>query len=86
MEIQLQDSDRLRLHADFKQQNFVNISKFGYDAMAIDLHSQFHYIEIRKKGCQVRVFTFKKKSDKKQCDFGAWADAEVILAINEINN
>ena len=85
MEINLQDSDRLRLHADFKQENFVNISKFGYEAMAIDLHTAFQYIEVRCKDCQVRVFSFKKKSHKKECDFGWWADAEVILAINEVN-
>ena len=85
MEINLQDSDRLRLHADFKQENFVNISKFGYEAMAIDLHTAFQYIEVRRKDCQVRVFSFKKKSHKKECDFGWWADAEVILAINEVN-
>tara|TARA_R110000803_G_scaffold95395_5_gene163382 strand:+ start:909 stop:1175 length:267 start_codon:yes stop_codon:yes gene_type:complete len=85
MEINLQDSDRLRLHADFKKENFVNISKFGYDAMAIDLHTAFQYIEVRRKDGQVRMFSFKKKSDKKECDFGWWENAEVILAINEVN-
>ena len=50
--------------------------------MAIDLFASFQYIEIRKKDEQVRVFTFKRKSDKKDCDFKWWGDAEVILAIN----
>ena len=53
--------------------------------MAIDLHTAFQYIEVRRKDCQVRVFSFKKKSHKKECDFGWWSDAEVILAINEVN-
>ena len=83
MEIHLQVNDRFRIYGDYAQDNFVAISQFGYEAMAIDLHTAFQYIEIRRKDCQVRVFTFKKKSHKKECDFGWWEDAEVILAINE---
>jgi hypothetical protein len=83
MNINLQGDDKFRINADHAEDNFINVSKFGYEAMAIDLHTAFQYIEIRRKDCQVRVFSFKKKSHKKECDFGWWNDAEVILAINE---
>lgn len=83
MEIKLQVNDRFRIYGDYAQDNFVDISRLFYDAMAIDLHTASQYIEIRCKESQVRVFTFKKKSHKKECDLGWWEDAEVILAINE---
>ena len=85
MNINLQDSDKFRINADYAQDNFINVSAFGYEAMAIDLYTAFQYIEVRRKDCQVRMFSFKKKAHKKECDFGWWADAEVILAINEVN-
>ena len=83
MHINLQGNDRFRINADHEEDNFTTISQFGYEAMAIDLHVAFQYIEIRRKQDQVRLFSFKKKSHKKECDFGWWEDAEVILAINE---
>jgi len=83
MDIKLRGEDKISISADHKESNFIRVSAFGYDALAVDLHMSFQYIEVRKKLCQVRVFSFKKKSDKKDCDFGWWKDAEVILAINE---
>ena len=61
MEIKLQTDDKFRIVADHKENNFIRVSQFGYEAMAIDLHVAFQYIEIRKKQDQVRVFSFKKK-------------------------
>lgn len=83
MRIKLNNGDRFRVVADHKENNFIDVGVVGYESLAIDLFASFHYIEVRKKDQQVRVFTFPKKSYKKECDFGWWADAEVILAINE---
>lgn len=83
MEIKLQIDDNFRVIADYKGHNFINIAKVGYEAMAVDLHAQFQYIEIRRKNERIRVFSFMKKSHKKECDFGWWEDAEVIFSLNE---
>ena len=83
MDLRIRQDDNLRIYADHKQQNFIDVHQVGYEGMAIDLFTSFQYIEIRKKNTQLRVFTFTKKSMKKECDFGWWDDAEVVFSINE---
>lgn len=84
MDLKIQNKDRLRIHCDYKENNFIDIEQVGYESMCIDMFPRFHYIEIRRKEHMVRTFVFPKKSYKKECDFGWWEDAEVILAINEV--
>lgn len=86
MNIKIRKDDNLRISSDHKERNFVDVYQVGYESMAIDFFTHFQYIEIRKKNDHIRVFTFTKKSMKKECDFGWWEDAEVILAVNEVNN
>ncbi len=83
MNIKLYKDDTLRITGDHEGNNFIDIGAVGYESLAIDLCTIFYYIEVRRKGEKVRIFTFLKKSHKKSCDFGWWEDAEVILAINE---
>ena len=83
MNIKLRESDRFRLSVDHDNDNFIDINHVGYEALAVDFYLHFQYIEIRRKKDQIRVFSFKKKSHKKECDFGWWKDADVIMAINE---
>ena len=83
MDIKLSQDDTFRIYADNKGNNFIDVLQFGYDAMAVDMFTNFQYIEIRKKHDIIRVFSFKKKSHKKECDFGWWEDAEVVFSINE---
>jgi hypothetical protein len=59
------------------------VNSVGYESMAIDLFGSFSYIEIRQKENKIRVFSFQKKSYKKECDFGWWEDAEVVYAMNK---
>jgi hypothetical protein len=86
MNILLYKEDNLRISGDFENKNFINVCSVGYNSLAIDLFPTFHYIEIRKKGNQVRVFTFIKKSHKKEYDFEWWEDAEVVYALNDTTN
>ena len=83
MRIKLDNKDKIRIVGDNKELNFIDTQVVGYESLAIDLYTSFYYIEIRKKESQIRVFTFPKKSYKKECDFGWWEDAEVIYALNE---
>ena len=83
MEIKLNQSDRFRVVCDHEKDNFIDIGQIGFEAMYVDLYTRFQYIEIRKKECVMRVFLFKKKSHKKECDFGWWADADVVYSINQ---
>ena len=84
MEIKLQTDDRFRVDvSEGSFDNFINIQKAGYAGLAIDLFTGFQYVEIRKKEGILRVFTFPKKSMKKEYDFGFWVDAEVVYSINE---
>ena len=83
METRIRKDDRLRIVGDFKGNNFIDIRQVGYESIAVDLHASFNYIEIRRKEQQIRVFTFPKKSLKKECDFGWWEDAEVVYSVNE---
>ena len=84
MDLRIRKDDNLRIHSDYEQQNFIDINQVGYESMAIDLFTHFQYIEIRKKKDMLRVFTFTKKSMKKECDFGWWDDAEVVFSVNEV--
>ena len=84
MNLKLYHGYKLRIVGDFEDQNFIDIEGVGYESLAIGLFKSFHYIEIREKESMIRVFTFPKKSLKKECDFGWWADAEVVFSRNEI--
>jgi hypothetical protein len=83
MNVKLQHKDRFRVYADHEEQNFIDVNQEEYESMSIDGYTAFHYIEIRKKEGRIRVYFFKKKSYKKECDFGWWTDAEVVFALNE---
>ena len=83
MQIKLQPDDTFRVVTGYKETNFIDIRSTGFETIAVDLFSLFQYIEIRKLKYNLRVFLFKKKADKKECDFGEWEDAEVVFAQNE---
>ena len=83
MDIKLQREDSFRITADHRGNNFIDVAQVGYESMAVDLFAHFVYIEIRKKEDRLRVFTFAKKSLKKECDFGWWGNADVVFALNE---
>jgi len=84
MEVKLNQDDSLRINGDYSNMsNFIDVSKAGYSGIALTLFTGFQYIEIRKMGDQVKVFTFPKKSHKKEYDFGSWHGAEVVYSINE---
>jgi len=83
MNIRFYKDDTLRITGDHKGNNFIDIDAVGYESLAITLQTIFYYIEVRRKKGEIRIFTFPKKSYKKDCDFGYWEDAKVVLAINE---
>ena len=84
MEIKLQAEDRFRVNGGYSDlSNFIDIAKAGYSGISVNLFTGFQYIEIRKKDDQLKIFTFPKKSHKKEYDFGHWKDAEVIFSVNE---
>ena len=85
MDIKLNQDDRLRVDGGYSDMsNFIDISKAGFSGLCTTLFSGFQYIEIRKKGDQLRIYTFPKKSHKKEYDFGEiWVDAEVVFSLND---
>lgn len=84
MEIKLQNEDRFRINGDYgKLSNFIDISKAGFSGICTTLFTGFQYVEIRKKGDQLRIYTFPKKSHKKEYDFEHWEDSEVVFSLNE---
>ena len=84
MDIKLNLDDRFRINTDSSNfDNFVDVGKEGFSGIGLTLFTAFQYIEVRKKGDQVKVFTFPKKSHKKEHDFGFWEDAEVVYSLNE---
>jgi hypothetical protein len=83
MNIKLQNKDRFRVYADYEERNFIDVDQENYESMSINGFTSCHYVEIRKKEGQLKIYFFKKKSYKKECDFGWWSDAEVVYAINE---
>ena len=83
MRIQLYGNDDLRIDGSSDKSHFVDIDRVGYDGIGLTLFTMYQYIEIRKKDDKIKVFNFKRKSDKRDCDFGWWEDAEVIYSINE---
>lgn len=85
MEVKLNQDDSLRINSEYgKCSNFIDLKRAGFSGLSATLFTGFQYIEIRKKGDQIKIFTFPKKSHKKEYDFGEiWKDAEVIYSINE---
>lgn len=86
MNIKLDYEDSFRIYGDSEKNNFIDISQENFEGIGIGLFPYFHYIEIRKhKNGNLKMFCFKKKSHKKDCDFGSYQDAEVIFSLNETN-
>lgn len=84
MEVKLQSKDTFRVNGDYSNCcNFIDISKEGFSGIGMCLFTSFQYIEIRKKKDMIKVFTFPKKSHKKEHDFGYWEDAEIVFTLNE---
>jgi len=84
MELKINQGDRVRVDGGYgKADNFIDISKAGFSGLCTTLFTGFQYIEIRKKGDQLRVYTFPKKSHKEEYDFEHWKDAEVVFSLNE---
>jgi hypothetical protein len=83
MNIKLNSKDRFRVYADYEENNFIDIAQEEYESMSVNAFTSFQYIEIRKKEGQLRIYFFKKKSHKKECQFGWWEDAEVVFALND---
>lgn len=84
MDIKLNQNERLRVDSGCSDtSNFIDVSKAGYSGLCTTLFSGFQYIEIRKKSGLLRVYTFPKKSHKKEHDFKGWEDAEVVFSQNE---
>ncbi len=86
MEIKLNRDDRVRVDGScYSLNNFADIDNLDDLGLGVTFFSSFCYIEVRrrKKDNLIKVFTFPKKSLKKEFDFGVWSDAEVILSIND---
>ena len=84
MEIKLQSEDGFRVDGGYANlSNFIDIAKAGYSGISVNLFTGFQYVEIRKKDDQLKIFTFPKKSHKKEYDFANWDDAEVVFSMNE---
>jgi len=86
MDLRLYHNSRIRIQTE-QSKNFIDINGIQDECgIAIDAYPFLHYIEIRKKNGYVRTFYFKNKGIKKHIDLGYWEDAEVIFALNEVNN
>ena len=84
MEIKLNHEDRFRVDGGYDgMSNFIDISKAGFSGICTTLFTGFQYIEVRKKDGLLKIYTFPKKSHKKEYDFGTWTDAEVVFSLNE---
>lgn len=84
MEIVLQGEERFRIDGGYGDlSNFIDVSKVDFAGIGVDIYSGFQYIELRKKQDRLKLFTFPKKSIKKEYDFGWWSDAEIVYSLNE---
>ena len=84
VDIKINADDRIRIDGSYSGlNNFIDVAKADYAGIELTLFAGFQYIEIRKKGDLVKVFTFPKKSIKKDFDFNGWEDAEVVYSVNE---
>ena len=84
MNITLNTDDNLRLQRECgNTSNFIDVCGAGYRGLGVTLFTGFQYVEVRKRDDQIKIFTFPKKSDKKDYDFGRWVDAEVVYSCNE---
>ncbi len=85
MKVRLYNGDDIRVTCDHSEKNFIDIRRQEWEAMSVDAYPSMQYIEIRKKNDQLRIYFFKKKSDKKECLFGWWEDSEVVFSINNVH-
>ena len=84
METKLNYCDSFRVRTG-REDNFIDVSGADNEScLTIDLFPRFNYIEIREKNGSMRVFSFEKKSHKKEHDFGWWIDAEVVFSSNDV--
>lgn len=88
MDLRLYSKQSVRVKTHHSNLNFVDITSLDneYALQVSNYSTSMQYIEIRRKNNSVAMFLFRKKSDKKEVDFGWWADAEVIIAINEVED
>ena len=80
MDINLYSEQRVRIKT--YSGPYIDIQHVGYESLAVDIHGQNGYVELRKKSGSLRLFQFIKKSHKKECDFGYWNDAEIVFSYN----
>jgi hypothetical protein len=79
MELELYADERVRVKTS---KTLIDVQRIGYDSLGINLNSYDAYIEVRKKGHELKVFQFPKRSYKKENEFGYWKDAEVVFSYN----
>ncbi|MFA5790632.1 MAG: hypothetical protein WC976_06200 [Caldisericia bacterium] len=88
MTLNLHGKERVRVATD-SENNFIDVDCLTFEGgLAIDLYPRFHYIEIRKKDGYLRIFLWKTKGHKHAAspeDIEGWEDAEVVLAVNDVN-
>jgi len=84
MEILVRANDKFRLSCDGGN-NFIDIHGVNSEmGVLVNGYPRFHYIEIREKEGEIATFYLKKKSIKKDIDFGWWDDAEIIFTKNNV--
>jgi len=84
MDIKLSQDEVVRVDGGYGDlYNFIDVGKVGLSGLCTSLFTGFQYIEIRRKGDILRIYTFPKKSHKKDYDFGNWDDADVVFSLNE---
>lgn len=86
MQLSLHGNERIRIaeRTDSNNNCFIDVElpENSYRAISADFYGQNGYIEIRKKDGDLKIYQFKKKSHKKEIDFGYWEDAEVVYSFN----
>jgi hypothetical protein len=85
VDIKLSREDRLRVDGNyFGYQQFIDIDRSDNgECLGVTLFAGFSYVEVRKKGDLIKVFSFPKKSLKRDFDFGHFEDAEIVYSCNE---
>lgn len=84
VETKLHGTDRFRVSTN-QGDNFIDVGGLEWEmGITIDTYPHFHYIEIREKDNQIRMFCFKNKGVKKDLDLGFWSDAKVVFSVNKV--
>ena len=83
MKVQMYNEQRIDLtHSYFGESTSLRIK--SEKGISVDFFTYEVYMEVRKKGNQIKTFYFPRKSVKKDFDFGWWEDAEVVYSNNEV--